>query len=244
MPNAMPSVTDLDPLDRFPDLQSVPRHRFFAQHDLVDLLRKAVPFDYIAIGGLDLDRYRLGSGFSIDTNLPPEYLEAYYLDKLQKTDPFVRVAKQALSVVREHEVLASEPASQRLLYLKRRFGIFNRTLFPISRGNVPFGGICVMREQRFTDAEIAFLTMTAEPLHRFFTAPLMDKFGAQELNLTAGEIACLKAASTGQTSEKIADLLGYQVETVNSYIKAGIKKLGAANRVEAIAEAIHRRIIP
>jgi len=41
----------------------------------------------------------------------------------------------------------------------------------------------------------------------------------------------------------VAEAVGYQVDTVNSYIKSAIKKLGASNRAEAIAEAIRRRLI-
>jgi LuxR family transcriptional regulator len=144
----------------------------------------------------------------------------------------------------EEDVYLESPPSQRLLYVTRSFGITNRTLVPVRRNEIVYGAICVTRDTPFTDVEIAFLAMIAESLHRSFTAPLMEKFSASELKLSAGELACLKQASTGQTSEKVAEAVGYQVDTVNSYIKSSMKKLGASNRVEAIAEAIRRRLIP
>jgi len=45
------------------------------------------------------------------------------------------------------------------------------------------------------------------------------------------------------TSDGIAKATGYQVDTVNSYVKSAVKKLGASNRTQAIAEAIRRRLI-
>jgi LuxR family transcriptional regulator len=63
------------------------------------------------------------------------------------------------------------------------------------------------------------------------------------MKLSKGELACLVQASLGLTSENIAKATGYQAETVNSYIKSATKKLGAANRTQAIAQAIRRRLI-
>jgi LuxR family transcriptional regulator len=243
MPVATLAIIRPDALDDYPDLRSVPPQRFFERHDMVDLLAKAVPFDHIAIGGLDIDRYRFGTGLSVDTNFPPAFLETYYGDGLHRTDPFVAAARQADDVVTDTDVFRETAPSQRLLYVLRSFGIANRTLVPVRRNDIVYGAICVTRQTPFTQAEVAFLKLMAEPLHRTFTAPLMERFVASELNLTAGEIACLKAASTGQTSEKVAMATGFQVDTVNSYIKSAIRKLGAGNRVEAIAEAIRRRII-
>jgi DNA-binding CsgD family transcriptional regulator len=243
MPVATLSIIKPSVLDQFPDLQSVPPHRHFAQHDMVDVLRKAVPFDFISIGGLDLDNYRLGEGLSVDTNFPPAFLETYYADGLHRIDPFVAAARNAVGVVVEAEVYAKHPPSQRLDYVMRTFGVYNRTLVPVRRNDVVYGAICVTRDVAFDTAETGFLAMIAESLHRSFTAPLMEKYGAAELRLSDGEIACLRQASTGQTSEKVAEAVGYQVDTVNSYIKSAIKKLGASNRVEAIAEAIRRRLI-
>jgi DNA-binding CsgD family transcriptional regulator len=45
------------------------------------------------------------------------------------------------------------------------------------------------------------------------------------------------------TSEEIAAATGYKTETVNSYLKSATRKLGTANRLEAVADAIRRGII-
>lgn len=111
------------------DLSSIPVRRQVSRHPFVDRLRMAVPFDYFAASGLDLDGYRFGSGHSIDTDVPPAFLDAYYSDGLMAADPFVKASMTAATVVVEHEVYAQNPPSQRLTYLTRAFGVVNRTLF-------------------------------------------------------------------------------------------------------------------
>ena len=43
--------------------------------------------------------------------------------------------------------------------------------------------------------------------------------------------------------EEIALVTGYQSDTVNTYIKSAVHKLGAKNRSQAVAEAIRQRLI-
>jgi len=186
MPLAILSIIKHDALDQYPDLQSVPPHRHFMQHDMVDVLRRAVPFDFISIAGLDLDNYRIGAGLSVDTNLPPALVETYYGEKLHRTDPFALAAKDSTTIVVEQDAYAKQPPSDRLAYLMRSFGIHNRTLFPVRRADVIYGAVLVTRDVAFNCTETSFLTMIAEPMHRAFTAPLMEKFGATELRLSEG----------------------------------------------------------
>lgn len=230
-------------LDDFCDLQSVPVHRHFGRHEIVDRFRRAVPFDYIIISGLDVEGYRFGKGHSIDTDLPPAFMESYAADGLSKSDPFVIAAKSSRTKIAEKDVYAVSPPPARLSYLADLFGVHNRTLFPIARSGTIYGAVCFTRKDAFDADELAFLEVIAEPIHTVVTRPLMERFAAQQLRLSKGEIACLAHASVGLTSEEIAAATDYQVDTVNTYIKAAVKKLGAANRSQAVAEAIRRRLI-
>jgi len=231
------------PLDEVPDLRSLPTRRQVVSHPFIEKLRGAVPFDFFAVSGLDLDGYRFGSGHSIDTDVPPAFLDAYYGDDLLKSDPFVMASMSAAKVIVEEEVYAETPPPQRLQYLARTFGVLNRTLFPIRRGDVVFGAVTFSRTSPFSGAEIEFLSEIAEITHRVLTRPIMDKFSAQTLKLIEGEIRCLRFASLGKTTDEIAAASGYTPDTVNSYMKTAIRKLGADNRVHAIAEAIRRGLI-
>ncbi len=232
-----------NPLDEAPDLRSLPTRRRVVSHPFIEKLRGAVSFDFFAVSGLDLDGYRFGSGHSIDTDVPPAFLDAYYGDDLLKSDPFVMASMSAAKVIVEEEVYAKTPPPQRLQYLARTFGVLNRTLFPIRRGDVVFGAVTFSRTSAFSGAEIEFLSEIAEITHRVLTRPIMDKFSAQALKLIEGEIRCLRFASLGKTTDEIAAASGYTPDTVNSYMKTAIRKLGADNRVHAIAEAIRRGLI-
>lgn len=243
MPLSPLSVIAPSALDEYQDLGSVPRHRHFQGNPVIDRLRCAVPFDYIAISGLDVDHYRFGQGYSIDTDLPPAFLEAYDADRLYAVDPFVQAARFAKGVVIEHEVYSEAEPPQRVLYLARTFGVHNRTLVPFRRNGSVYGAIVFSRTTPFTEDEITFLALVAESIHTAVTKPLMERFAADQLRLSKGEIACLTQASLGKTSDAIAEVTGYQRDTVDSYIKSAVKKLGAANRTQAIADAIRRRLI-
>lgn len=243
MPITPLSVVAPNALDEFQDLRSVPSHRHFGRIDAIDRFRLAVPFDYIYISGLDVDHYRFGIGVSVDTDMPPAFVDAYIADKLAVTDPFVLAARTSKIPVIESEIYETTEPSQRLQYLSRTFAVENRTFFPIMRGDVVYGAVCVTRTSPFDPGELKFLELVAPCLHLAVTRPLMEKFAAQQMKLTKGEIVCLAAASLGLTSEEIASQSGYQSDTVNSYIKNATKKLGAANRSQAIAEAIRRRLI-
>lgn len=212
-------------------------------HPFIERLRRAVPFDFFAVSGLDLDGYRFGSGHSIDSDVPPAFLDAYYGDDLLKTDPFVKASLSAQSVVIEEEVYAKTPPPQRLQYLARTFGVVNRTLFPIKRGDIVFGAVAFARATPFSREEIDFLGEIAETMHRVLTHAIMQKFSAQTLKLSEGEITCLRLASLGKTTDEISAASSYTPDTVNSYIKTAIRKLQADNRVHAIAEAIRRGLI-
>ncbi|PYE30101.1 DNA-binding CsgD family transcriptional regulator [Rhizobium sp. PP-CC-3G-465] len=143
----------------------------------------------------------------------------------------------------EDVVYAQTPPPQRLTYLTDAFGVVNRTLFPVRRGDVVFGAVTFARQTRFAQDEMDFLQDVADVMHRVITRPIMDKFSAQTLRLIDGELICLRFASLGKTTDEIAKLSGYTSDTVNSYIKTAIRKLGADNRVHAIAEAIRRGLI-
>lgn len=229
-------------VEDFPDLQSVPKYRRLDSR-IIGKLGLAVPFDFISVSGLDVDTFRIGEGISVDTTLPPAFIEAYIAEGMVKVDPFVRAARAGIGTVREVEAYADDELPQRLAYLLRTFGIHNRVLFPIRRADVTYGAVTITRSNPFDDDEIAFMEVIAHAIHSAVTQPLRERFIAEQMKLTPGEIACLTQASFGLTSDDIAKATGYQPDTVNSYIKQAVKKLGVGNRTHAIAEAIRRKLI-
>lgn len=210
---------------------------------LVEHLRASLHFDTISISGLDIEGYQFGNAQSLDTDLAPALIEAYYGEKLYRTDPMVLAALPARTLLTEEEAYDLAAPTDRLLYLSRTFSVTNRTLVPIRRGGTIYGAVSISRSTPLTEGERQFLSFVAKPLHEAMTASIMARFGPEQLRLTRGELKCLQCASHGQTSEQIASNTEFTVDTVNSYIKSATRKLGTSNRVEAIAEALRRRLI-
>lgn len=61
--------------------------------------------------------------------------------------------------------------------------------------------------------------------------------------LSDREVECLKWTSHGKTAWEISVILSISQNTVESYLSSAIKKLGATNRVQAVAEALRRNVI-
>jgi len=233
----------VESLRHYGNLAEVPPQRQLRHSELLEQLRKAVDFRHIAVGGLDLEGYRIGRGRSIDTDMPPAYIDSYFGEKLGLADPLVVLSLQRTTPLTEEEAFDILPPSQRLRYLLRSYRIGQRVQIPLARDGMVYGGVCFTREKPFTASELELFVFFAEPLHRAITKPLMDRFAAGVLRLTSGELRCLELAGKGLTSEEIADASNYRTETINSYLKSATKKLGAANRAHAIAEAIRRQLI-
>lgn len=65
-----------------------------------------------------------------------------------------------------------------------------------------------------------------------------------EVGLTPREVAVLEQVALGGTNADVALALGLLPNTVKSYLKAAMRKLGASNRVQAIIEARSLGILP
>ncbi len=61
--------------------------------------------------------------------------------------------------------------------------------------------------------------------------------------LSPRERECLRWIAAGKTSWEISSILGLSESTTEGYIAAATRKLGAANRTQAVVEAIRRGII-
>jgi DNA-binding CsgD family transcriptional regulator len=66
----------------------------------------------------------------------------------------------------------------------------------------------------------------------------------KQMSLTPRELAVLRLASNGNRTRRIAQLLGLGEETVRSHLKKAQTKLGAKDRLHAVAEALRHQLIP
>jgi DNA-binding CsgD family transcriptional regulator len=67
---------------------------------------------------------------------------------------------------------------------------------------------------------------------------------SSRLSLTPRELSVLRLASNGHRTRRIAQLLELGEETVRSHLKKVQAKLGAKDRVHAVAEALRQQLIP
>lgn len=74
--------------------------------------------------------------------------------------------------------------------------------------------------------------------------PLLIKDGANKsIRLTRRELECLRWAAEGLTAGQIAEQLNRSLATISLHLTSAMHKLGAKNRVQAVARAVHYRLL-
>ncbi|MDR7317919.1 LuxR C-terminal-related transcriptional regulator [Brevibacillus nitrificans] len=66
---------------------------------------------------------------------------------------------------------------------------------------------------------------------------------SKAIKLTKREVEVLQRMSWGESIKEMADHIGISEFTVQDYVKSALKKLGAQNRTQGVADALRRRII-
>lgn len=66
---------------------------------------------------------------------------------------------------------------------------------------------------------------------------------SSSIKLTKREVEVLQRMSWGESIKEMADQIGISEFTVQDYVKSALKKLGAQNRAQGVADALRRRII-
>lgn len=65
----------------------------------------------------------------------------------------------------------------------------------------------------------------------------------REIRLTPRELDCLRWCSLGKTNWEISRILGLSERTVEHYLSRANRKLGTANRTQAVARALKLNLI-
>ncbi|ESQ91339.1 hypothetical protein ABAC460_07160 [Asticcacaulis sp. AC460] len=216
-----------------------------AQHVLIDQIREIVPFRHISISGLNIEAMTVGTGTFLLNDFPPEYLAEYYAGDYADLDPLMTQFRQGQSVCRDSEAFATTEARRNgheVLDLLRRHGIPERTAIVIYHNGKAIGSLCLITDKALSERQCNLLQLVAMTVHAAFARPALGSLN-HALKLTRGELYCLERAAGGLTSEDIAAEDVYSVDTVNTYLKTATRKLGAQNRVQAVAEAMRRGLI-
>lgn len=212
---------------------------------VVDVIRRGVYFEYIHIAGIDTGRRGVGTGSIIYTDWPEDFLADYIRDRLYLHDPVVVALLMKRSVVLPADAMAAaagDPACDEVMKRKLAWNLPLPAVIPVFHLQRMTGSVSFSRHKPFAPEEIHYLSIVAPELHRTFAMDERVVTGPEQ-QLTEREIECLRHASTGMTSEEIAGVMPLAAATVTAHLRNAAGKLGAANRVQAIAEAIRRGII-
>lgn len=223
-------------------IQLTPTHDGFA---LIEAIKRIVPFRNILISGLDIQGLGPGTGTHLLSDFPPDYMAEYYAQCLADSDPLMAMFRQGCLISRDSEAFSTKEARRsghQVLDVLRRYAIIERTIIVVTQAGKSLGTVAVISDAPLTDDHCVLLRHFALSLHAEVAAPILDALNSA-LRLTRGELRCLERAARGLTSEEIARVESYSVETVNTYLKFATRKLGASNRTQAVAEALRRQLI-
>jgi len=106
------------------------------------------------------------------------------------------------------------------------------------------GAICAVLKDAAEEELVAAIRMACagrKHLSRSISKNLKDNPPLPELSQRQKQI--LAALVDGQTNKAIADELGLSTESIAEYVANILKKLGAANRAEAVAIALRKQLL-
>lgn len=106
---------------------------------------------------------------------------------------------------------------------------------------------CLLKDSSITDLattlrRVANGVVVIDPRLRHGAPSLMQE-SLYRIGLTRREYEVLRRVAVGRTNPEIAEDLGIARSTVKSYLQSAMGKLGARNRVEAIAKASEAHLL-
>lgn len=177
------------------ETDSLPIHIRPTKSEIFERARAAVPFDFWAMAGLNLNGFRFGAARYIQTDFPSAAVERYYAEKLYLADIFVKVAMTSEIPVTEETVYSDMKPDPRVVNLFNSVGVRNRTIIPLRSSGKIFAGFTITRQKPFTAGEIHFLSLMAGPIHDELTTETTRELAIDLHDLKSGEIECLRHAS-------------------------------------------------
>ncbi|WP_144636794.1 autoinducer binding domain-containing protein [Bordetella genomosp. 13] len=185
---------------------------------------------------------------SIHTSYPTPWIQRYQEARFVETDPIVKLtASSTLPLL--WDGLSKEDRRHPVFDESREHGLASGITVPLAgiHGDRALfsiaGDLPPERSQRHTAAMAGLVTMTAMYLHETVRRIQLGHRAEQIPALTPREKDCLQWAAVGKTSWEIAYILNVSERTVVFHIGNACRKLGAANRRQAVARAIGLQII-
>jgi LuxR family quorum sensing-dependent transcriptional regulator len=197
----------------------------------------------------DRDTLRIGDNVFIHKSVPDGWWDAYFELSKKAYAPIITMARHCLAPFTWTECLRMfEPVGiDRWAHeLGLKFGMRDGLTCPVgARWVVVYWSRKVLshtlspqlRALLFMAANFAAIRLEQ------IVGPDPGRIGRQ-MSLTPRELSVLRLASNGHRTKRIAQLLELGEETIRSHLKKAQAKLGAKDRLHAVAEALRHQLIP
>jgi LuxR family transcriptional regulator, quorum-sensing system regulator BjaR1 len=178
--------------------------------------------------------------------IPTELFELYVARRYADIDPCMRHLQRTTQPFKWRDVpydAEREPRAAELMTLVADFGLAQGLFVPIPSTAGTFGNVWMAGPT----PELTGRTKPALHLIALYAFgrvhQLAGRLPDQGPPLTAREREVLVWAAHGKSAWEIGEILGIAKRTVDEHAKTACLKLGAANRVQAVAIALRNRVI-
>ena len=179
------------------------------------------------------------------SRLPPDWLELYIAENYVRDDPAIRHCRRTAQPFEWDAAPfdpVREPRAADIVRHVRDFGLHNGYVTPIPSASGALGCVWVAGTDSPTPRTRAAIHLTSLYAFERLRA-LKEPHCRQKSNLTTREREVLHWIASGKLAWEIGEILAISKRTVDEHTQAGLRKLGAANRAQAVAIAMRDRII-
>jgi LuxR family quorum sensing-dependent transcriptional regulator len=227
----------VDGLERLSSVQAV--------MDATERMLACFGFEHFSFSGVPRNSASL-PGVVLAHRIPSELFELYVARRYADIDPAMRMLKRTTEPFKWLDVPYDPERERRgaeVMALVADFGLSQGFFVPIPSpagtcGNVWMAGPRPELTIRNKPALHLIALYAFDRIHR-----LVGPSPNQRPLLTAREREVLMWTAQGKTAWEIGEILGIGRRTVNEHAQTAFRKLGAANRTQAVAMAIRDRLI-
>jgi LuxR family quorum sensing-dependent transcriptional regulator len=227
----------IDSLDRLSTIDAV--------MDATDRMLGRYGLSHFAFSGIPQSSNCL-PGVVLAHRIPEELFKVYVERRYADIDPSMRHLRRTTEPFKWLDVpydREREPQAAELAGLVTDFGLAQGFFVPIPSPSGTFGNVWMAGPQADLSARIKpalhLMALYAfDRVHRLVGLPR-----APRKHLTAREQEVLVWTAAGKSAWQIGEILGIAKRTVDEHAQSAFRKLGAANRAQAIAIAVRERLI-
>jgi len=202
-------------------------------------------FAHFAFSGVPYNSDSL-PGIVLAHRIPAELFKLYVERRYADIDPCMQHLRRIAEPFRWRDVpydSEREPRAAELMALVTDFGLSQGFFVPIPSPAGTFGNVW-MAGSKFeltarTQPALHLISLYAFDRIQRLAGPLPD----QRPRLTAREKEVLAWTASGKSAWEIGEILGIAKRTVDQHAQSAFRKLGAANRTQAVAIAVRERLI-